>query len=164
MKRLIFTLLFVFSVTIPLPVAVAQSDNPTCNPSALLAELAKMKSTGDDAKDIAALVELQDQITEQNIVCNGYVFEGKGTGVVKPFDLPKGTYLLHFSAASGGISITPKVISGKCAEGMYLFTMSMQEAIELESYIDSAGCKLGLSVDYTPIGKTAWTLTIEPLG
>ena len=161
MKRLVLTIMCLVLLYVGQKSATAQV--PRCNPTAVYEYMQTLKATGETSKDLAALVKLQQTITAQNIACNGYIFEGKGVGIVKPFTLPKGSYILRFNAAAGSIYITAKVLSGKCADGLNAFTVSMQEDISLETFIDSSGCQVGFEVDYTSMGKQAWTLSLEPL-
>ena len=148
MKRLTITLLFVFVLSVALPVAVAQSDTPTCNPSALIADMAKMKSAGDDAKDVTALVELRDRITAQNVACNGYKFEGRSGKSLGPVEIPNGKYLLTVTT-DGYIILKAELLGGGCMVdgdqiGKYaLFGILKGQASEgAATVIDSDSCRV----------------------
>lgn len=162
MKLLAIALILV--ILAPFAVVMAQ-DAPPCDPASLIAEMAALKSTGDAAKDVAALMELRDAITAQNVACNGYTFEGSGGKAVGPIELPEGKYLLTFTT-NDYIILNGEIISGQCSIdgseiGDYILNESEGGASQGAAVIiDSDGCKV---LFITRNNTSKWTMIIEPL-
>jgi hypothetical protein len=162
--RLRFALLMIIVVlTLPI-VAISAQENPDCNPASVIDSASKLKSTGDTAKDIAALKELSIAISKQNIACNGLKFEGNAAKIIGPFDLPKGMY--KTTVTTKGFFIAElKVLDGECGTGSFsnhLYNMMNMELKELseEAFLESEGCRL---IIQTSNVSAPWVLTIEPL-
>src|SRR5260370_35750596 len=78
--------------------AKPKTQKPTCAPASVITKAAALKSAGDNAKDMVALMTLAADINNANLVCNGMTFTGTGTTVTDPFDLAQGTYRVKIAA------------------------------------------------------------------
>lgn len=130
-------------------------DKSKCDPAAVIQLANNLKSTKDTQEDIAALLKLQDQIIAANIACNGLTFTGKGSKVVRPFDLPAGTYLLSLQT-EGMVNGSLKAM-GNNSSACYGNAMPSRA----ESRVDSKGCRATIEVMATD--NVEWTITLEPL-
>jgi hypothetical protein len=96
MKRLIlFTILilaFVFSSNAPQ--SRAQTAQPKCDLSAVFKEAAALTTTGENQKDMTALLKLRDEISQANVVCNGWTLKGdtKTKRIIGPIQISDGIY------------------------------------------------------------------------
>jgi hypothetical protein len=163
-RALIFALLLTLLIV---PSAAAQDKKPGCDPAALIAELAKLKTTGDQAKDMQALLDVQSRISAQNAVCagTGIALESKDKvpKVYGPFTLPKGTYKV--TATTTGYFIIHAKSSDNCADAFALFNLGPGEGNTgaetlLEIAGDSETCKFYLQ---TENASAPWKLVIAPL-
>lgn len=135
------------------PTATPSKD---CKPADLIASLKDLKSSGDAAKDMAALLKIQDQISDQSVACSGLTFSGTGSKVIGPFDLAKGAY--RFKVVKGLEFFTAElkgIPDDLCVLGM----VSSQKA---EDQASSEGCRVTLAVD-TMGSSGDWEFTLEPL-
>jgi hypothetical protein len=149
----VFSLMFFSQVT-------AQTDQPKCDPTVVIKAANSLKTSGDNQKDIAALIKFREQITAADIACSGLTFKGtKVAKIIGPFDLPTGTYKVT-ATTPGYLIIHVRTVSGNC-EQVSLYNLSSGEATTgSETLYESKGCRVML----LPSNISApWTLTFEPL-
>lgn len=154
-KFLLLILCVFVSLLIPVEAPGAKG---ACAASDVIKEAAKLKSSGDDAKDLVALQLLAKRISAANITCNGYVFEGKGSKVFDPFDLPKGTYRIVLSGSDISlVTVTLEGLGGEYCSGVVAGMMS-------ESAVETSGCRAVLAVTAVSMGvEPSWKITFESL-
>lgn len=169
-------LLLVITVALATP-AIAQDKKPVCAPADVIKQLATLKSTGDNAKDIAVLLKLDKQIQAQSIACNGMTFTGTAKKIVGPFDIAEGQYRVTattwdymFSAKVSYAGDTACVGDSFMAD--QLFTMAMngdniygaKVVATYEALLNTQTCRMIIEVDaVSTMGSKPWTLTIEPI-
>jgi hypothetical protein len=160
-RALIMVLLLALLIV---PSAAAQDKKPDCDPAALIADLAKLKSTGDQAKDMQALLDVQSKIAAQNAACagTGVALEGKNkvAKVYGPFTLPKGMYKAT-ATTKGDLSVVLKAPE-ECADKTLLFSLDQGDAdTGAETLLEiSADCKVFVEVRFM---TAPWGLVIAPL-
>jgi hypothetical protein len=157
-------LVVVLIVAASIPPVAAQGDKPACNPAAVIQQAAAMKSTGDQAQDLAALATLQADISAASVACTGYVFKGTGAKVVGPITLTQGVYKI-VATAHGSISVVDLAVEGgACKAGdsveiIHEFAIDKDIQAEGLERISSASCRLLFQVK----GDGDWTITFEPI-
>jgi hypothetical protein len=162
-RLLLIVAIITFSGVLFTSSVTAQDDRPDCNPADLITQAAALISAGDDEKDLTALLELSQQISAENIACNGFKFEGANAKLIGPFDLPDGLYKTTVTT-TGYFAAKLKVLSGKCDTGgrsTLLYNLSDGNAdTGAEAMLQSEGCRLVIQTENV---SEPWTLTIEPL-
>lgn len=158
MRRSIIFLVTLLVLVSAIP-AAAQRSKPGCIPANAIKRAQAMKSSKDDAKDMAALNLFAEQISSLNIACNGLTFSGEGSKVLNPFDLPKGKYRMKIQG-SNLVYTTVRIENATEALCFGLLGMGVSEGA-----IDASNdCRAILSVESTAaLGETSWTVTLEPL-
>jgi hypothetical protein len=166
MKLLVIITLLIIALIASTP-TTAQTPAPAkCDTAAVFDAAAKLKATGDNAKDLAALVELREQITALNIACAGHTFSGKTIKVVAPFELPAGLWV--WRGTGSGLEVKATVLEGQCIGSLFGGLLdagkdsSLWYGLEQErSHIvtPSEGCQLSVSIK----AKGDFTVTVERL-
>src|SRR5258708_5046163 len=91
-----------------------QSTSADCRPSDLVKAANALKSTGDNTKDMAALVLLESQIGAMNAACAGLKFKGGTVNkLVGPLNISAGTYKATVTTP-GNLILHTKALSGDC--------------------------------------------------
>lgn len=162
----VLILLFAFT-TAHVPVMFAAQATPAagtdCDVSAVIASANALKSSGDQKKDWAALNKLGSAISQANIACNGYTFNGKAGKVIGPLDFKQGVY--KAVATTKGYFITnPKPIGKECGETFDGPTLDMNKTsgTDTEEAVLTVprDCRMAIEVKNV---TAPWTLTFEPL-
>jgi hypothetical protein len=151
-------LFFLLIAAVSFPVAA--QDKTSCEPAALIKQLATLKSTGDSAKDIAALLKIKKQIDAQYIACNGMTWTARAAKILGPFELPKGAYK-SILTTKGYFIGEFAAIEGECeVVGSIFYNIFEGQANDgSEQLLTSQGCT---AVIKTSNVSASWTLTIEP--
>lgn len=157
-----FALLFIvmISALVASPrLSDAQADKPKCDPATVIKKANELKASGDAKKDIEALTALTSDISAANIACNGFSWNGKGSKVYDPFDLPKGSYRMKLDWKGGPLLATVEHIGETTCAG------SVDNTTIENRFNASEDCRATLQVKiYSDNDKaTDWTITLEPL-
>src|SRR5436190_20452880 len=115
MKRLALAIVLLCAVLplVPFTQATAQTEKPKCDPGTVIKAANELKGSGDNQKDLAALVKLRDDISAANIACDGWSFKGEKDKVLGPIDLATGLYLITIKTSGYGAA-EGKVLDGVC--------------------------------------------------
>ncbi len=160
-------LLFALAAAAPLSTAAQGTPSPTkspdCKPADVLKKAAALSSTGDDQKDLAALLKLAADISAQNVACNGLTF--KGNIIVKaigPIEIPPGLYKVT-ATTRGYLILKIRLVDPDCADrdGFSIVNVGAGEATTgAEEIVRFMGCKMFLQPSNV---DAPWTVTLELL-
>lgn len=162
MKKLAILVLLLILVPVPMS---AQSSKPDCKPGDVIATANALKATGDNAKDMDALIKLSQDISAANIACGGFRFSGSKPKILGPIDLPKGLFMVSLKTDGWG-SAEGKVLDGQCGnegDSVTAFGLNWLNATTpglIAEYLASKGCKMTIEISLV---TTPWELTIEPV-
>jgi hypothetical protein len=158
MRRLIMVVLTIV-IGLSLSPALAQDGKTAkCDPAAVIQQASQLKSTGDAKKDMALLTDLSKAISAANVVCNGYTFTGKGSKVLDPFDLPKGTYRMKLDWPSQDAMLAQLDSVGDD------FCIGVTNDKKREERVTASnGCRAVIQINTLGQDEATWTVTLEPL-
>jgi hypothetical protein len=162
MKRLTI-ILILLSIVIPALQVTAQTQQK-CDLTTALKLISSFKSSGDNDKDLTALLKLSSAISTANVSCGGYTVSGSKAKLVGPFELKEGLYRASIKS-DGSASMTGKVLDGDCGQSESTnsaFFVLLTKGHKIAETIINSGSDCKLMVD---IGLTLsqWTIVIEPL-
>src|SRR5262245_13110638 len=92
MRKILIFSTYILILVVSSSVSSRAQDKTKCNAADVLSMASSLKSSGDDKKDMDALIKLSQDISAANIACNGFTWSGKGAVVTDPFNIPKGNY------------------------------------------------------------------------
>jgi len=161
-KSLLILTALIFSLLAILGNHLSHAQGPTstpsqdCNPGDLITQFSKLTPSGNAEKDIATLLKMRTQITNQNIACHGMTFSGKGGGITEPFNLPAGSYRFTVVIAPKGFVADLEGVTDEwCATGGLNDNTS-------SNIVRTKGCMVVLKVRlYEDTGN--WLFKVEPL-
>jgi hypothetical protein len=164
-KRIVFLMILVIVSLASASRSTAQDTKPTCDPGAVIDKAAALKSSGNQKKDIAALLALRDEISSADIACNGMTFSGEGTRILGPVVLKKGLYKITVTT-KGNFKLYDLSMSGSTCKANITtslideFRPDTEYKAESVENISSEDCKL---IFQTGGSGLPWTITFEPL-
>jgi hypothetical protein len=156
----IVTLLIVLVVVASSVPTAAQTTKPKCDPAAVIAKANALKSGGDAKKDVQALVALQAEISQLNLMCNGMVLSGKTSKVLDPITLPSATYRVKVTNKKVLVigSVISTTLSGECGVAGVIMAIQTDQR-EMEGVIESKDCRMVIDIK----NLSDWTIGFEPL-